>query len=224
MQAILFIVCSSAFLVGCATSSPPPSGCLKTALVSSLSKAPVRPVLKQETRLVTLSGVKRVCRASSGPLSERKRSICITMALTMPEARQKHGTGRKVAFPVFVALLDKEDNVLDRQDEKIRVTISDRSLNHTHTILYHLPEGIEADSENHRLLVGFKGRVMPVHVPVSPNTSQLTQRARWTPQQASRVSASRKKLAHKKKWKGKKKYQKKKGFYRKKSRKLRRRL
>ncbi len=166
MQAVLSIILFSAFLGGCATLSSSDSACIKTVLISTLSKTPLYPAIPEDARTVTISTFKGGCGGSSADLPGGKGDIGIHMTLTVPEAKQKHGQVKKIAVPVFVALLDKEDNILDRQDDQIEVTISNQSLNHTHKIIYHPPHGIDIESKDHRILVGFNGRVMPVRAPV----------------------------------------------------------
>jgi hypothetical protein len=133
------------------------------------------------------------------------------MALTMPEAHQKKGRVRKIAFPIFVALLDEEDEVLDRHDEEIVVTISDRSLSHIHKTTYHLPGGIDVDSQSHYILVGFNGPVK-VRGSSAPRFSSVKAQKKLTPRKT-----------RKERVKGKKKRKsKKKSLYKKRSKKCRR--
>jgi len=133
---------------------------MRTVLVSALSKAPLSSVFEEDRRFVTISAFKAGCGGSSAELPGEKGDIGINMTLTMPESKQKHGKVRKVIVPVFVALMDKEDNVLDRQDEKVEVNLSDHSLKHTHKMIYHPPQEIAVDSEAHHIFVGFNGSVM----------------------------------------------------------------
>lgn len=166
MQTVFPIILFSAFLGGCAPLSLSDSACIKTVLISTLSKTPLYPAIPEDARTVTISAFKGGCGGSSADLPGGKGDIGITMTLTVPEAKQKHGKVKKIAVPVFVALLDKEDNILDRQDNQIQVTISNQPLNHTHKIIYHPPQGIDSESQDHRILVGFNGRVIPVQAPV----------------------------------------------------------
>lgn len=163
VQSTLSIALLTIFLGGCSTFPSSDSECMKTVLVSTLSRVPVYPVMEKDKRSVTISTFKGGCGGSSADLPGGQDEIGINMTLTMPEAT--HGTHKvkKVAFPIFVALLDKDDNVLDRLDEKIEVTIDHHSLSHTHKITYRPPAGINVHSEDHRLLVGFNGSVTAVH-------------------------------------------------------------
>jgi hypothetical protein len=107
--------------------------------------------------------VKSGCGGSSAELPGGKGDVGMNLLLTVPEARRGSGRVKRVAFPIFVALLDREDNVIDRHDETIEVTITDKALSHTHKITYHPPKGIDVGSEEHRVLVGFKGNANAVH-------------------------------------------------------------
>lgn len=148
-----------ALLAGCATLPSSDSGCMKTVLVSSLSKVPLSPAIKGDNRFLTVSDFKGGCNASNPGFLGTGGDIGITMTVAAPEAKHKHGKTQKIRVPVFIALLDKQDNVLDRQDEKVDLTINDHSLIHTEKMTYRLPQGISKDSEGHRLLVGLNGPV-----------------------------------------------------------------
>ena len=150
-------------LGGCASFSPPESGCMKTVLVTTLSRVPLHAAFGDDPRTGTISLVKSGCGGSNAELSGGKGDIGINLLLTVPEARKGTGRVKKVVFPIFVALLDREDNVIDSHNENIEVTITDKVLSHTHKITYHPPEGIDAESEDHRILVGFKGNVRAAH-------------------------------------------------------------
>jgi hypothetical protein len=194
---LLAIYFFCAFLGGCGTVSP--SGCLKTSLVSNLSKTPLFPVLKDDNRTVAISSFKGKCVNPSDDLPGEKGDISISMALTMPEAQQKKGRVRKIAFPIFVALLDEEDEVLDRHDEEIVVTISDHSLSHIHKTTYHLPEEIDVDSQSHYILVGFN-RPVRVMGASAPQFSRVKVKKKLSPKKVQKRRAK-----GKKKRKGKKK-------------------
>jgi len=142
------------FIGGCSIFG---STCIKTALVTNLSTTPLSSVIKGDTRVVTISAFKGGCGGSSPQLPGGEGDIGISLALTAPEAKHPTGRLKKVAFPIFVALLDEDDNVLDRYDEIITATINNASLNHTHQIIYRPPPGINVESEDHRILVGFNG-------------------------------------------------------------------
>ena len=129
----------------------------------NLIKAPLYPVMEEDPRSVTISTFKAGCGGSTAELPGGKGDIGVHMTLTMPEAKHRTGKVKKVAFPLFVALLDQEDNVLDRQDESVKMTISDHSLNHIHKITYRPPEGIDIGSADCRLLVGFNGPAVADH-------------------------------------------------------------
>jgi len=163
----LSVVLLISVLVGCGTISPSDSACMKTVLVSSLSRTPLYPLLEEDPRVATISIVKAVCVSSKEGESAGKAPIEIDLALNISEARKMSKRIKKALFPVFVALIDAEDNVLDRLDKKIEVTISDKPLNHSHKITYHPPQGIDVGSGDHRLLVGFHGSVMPSHGPLT---------------------------------------------------------
>jgi hypothetical protein len=139
---------------------------MKTVLVSSLSSATLHSAREHDPRAATLAVVKVGCGGSAEAFPGGKGDIGVNLSLTIPEALKGTGSVNKAIFPVFVALLDQEDNVLDRHDEKIEITITDQALSHIHTITYHLPEGIDVGSETHRLLVGFNGGVIPVRSPM----------------------------------------------------------
>lgn len=155
----LLPVIFSALLAGCASLSSPDTGCMKTVLVSKLSKAPLSPAINGDKRSLAIAEFKGGCHTASSGFLSKSNDIGITMTLSLPESRHKHGKVQKVRVPIFIALLDKEDNVLDRWDEKINLTIKDHSLTHTQKLTYQLPQGISRDSENHRILVGFNGPV-----------------------------------------------------------------
>lgn len=164
LRTLLSTVLVSSFLGGCDTVSSTNSQCIKPVLVPDLSRTPLYPVIEDDPRAATISISQSGCGGSKEELPGENDDIGINMALTIPEARKGTGRVKKVIFPVFVALLDKQENVVDRWDEKIEVTITDQPLNHTHKITYHPPEGINAGSADHRILVGFKGNVLAEHV------------------------------------------------------------
>jgi len=120
---------------------------------------PLSRVKVGDRRDVIISAFKGGCGGSSPQLPGGSDDIGLTLTLTVPEAKRPTGQAKEVALPLFVALLDKEDNVKDRLDEMVKVTISDRALNHAHKITYHLPEGIDVDNQDYRILVGFNADI-----------------------------------------------------------------
>lgn len=164
IQPALSIALLSFLLGGCSTFSPSDTQCMKTVLITSASRMPLSRVMTGDGRDVIITGFKGGCGGSSAQLPGGSDDIGIILTLTTPEARHSTGKVKEVTLPLFVALLDKEENVKDRHDENVKVTISDRSLNHTHKITYHPPEGIEVDDQSYRVLVGFNtevGHVLP---------------------------------------------------------------
>lgn len=162
VQPILSIALLSLLLGGCSIFSSSDTKCMKTALVTSVSKVPLSRVMTGDRRDVIISSFKGGCGGSSPQLPGGSDDIGITLTLTAPEAKHSTGKTKEVTLPLFVALLDKQDNVKDRLDENIKVTISDRALNHIHKITYHLPEGIDVDNQDYRILVGFNAETPPV--------------------------------------------------------------
>lgn len=142
-------------LGGCSLFSSSDSGCMKTAFVSSLSKMPLSRVAKGDHRTLAISHFQGGCGGSGPHLPGTADDIGISVTFTTPPAKHYTGKSHEIKVPLFLALLDKEDNVLDRQDEMVTLTLTDEALEHRHAIIYHPPEGIEVDSQDHRLLVGF---------------------------------------------------------------------
>lgn len=142
---------------GCSTF--PDSECMKSVLVSAESRTPLYPVREGDTRSVSITNFKGGCGGASPDLPGKEGEFGINMTLTAPEGKRSSVREKRVVFPVFVALLDNKDNVLDRLDEKVEVTIDDHAVNHSHKITYRLPTGISINSTDHRLLVGFNGGV-----------------------------------------------------------------
>ncbi len=165
IQPALSIAFLSLLLGGCSTFSPSDTQCMKTVLVTSVSRMPLSRVVAGEGRDVIITAFKGGCGGSSPQLPGGSDDIGITLTLTAPEAKRSTGKVKEVTLPLFVALLYQEDNVKDRHDENVKVTISDRALNHTHKITYHPPEGIEVDNQAYRILVGFNAEA--AHVPHS---------------------------------------------------------
>ena len=130
---------------------------MKTLLASSLSRAPLSPTIKGDERVVSIADFKGGCGGSGYGLPGGPGDIGILMTVTLPESTPKGNHPQAVSLPVFVALLDREDNVLDRQDETVKILVTDDHLIHTHKIVYHPPRGIDVSSENHRVLLGFNG-------------------------------------------------------------------
>lgn len=189
----LIVVLLSAFLGGCSTFSSSDSGCMKTVLVTTVSKTPLSSARKGDTRTVTISHFKGGCERSKAQLLGEKDKVGINLTLTAPEAKPATGSVKKIAFPVFVALLDKEDNVLDRYDEIIKVTVSDEPLNHTHKITYRPPEGIDIGGDDHRLLIGFNGnaKAAPSEIAKAPIEKKVA------PKKSHKGKVKRKKVVKK---------------------------
>jgi len=164
-------------LGGCVSLSSSDSGCIKTVLVSTLSRVPLHTAMGDDPRSATISLVKSGCGGSNIDLPGEKRDIGMNLLLTVPEARKESGRVKKITFPIFVALLDREDNVIDRHDENIEVTITNKALSHTHKTTYHLPEGIDVGSDDHRILVGFKGNALTAHS-IQPHTNYVKKKTR----------------------------------------------
>ena len=165
VQSTLSITLLSLLLGGCGTFSSSDTQCMKSSLVTSLSRMPLSRVMGGDERDVIITIFKGGCGGSSPQLPGGSEDIGITLTFTTPEVKRSTGDVKEVVLPLFVALLDKEDNIKDRHDEKVKVTISDRSLNHTHKITYHPPEGIGVDNQAYRILVGFNAEAG--HVPYS---------------------------------------------------------
>jgi hypothetical protein len=83
----------------------------------------------------------------------------IGLTVTIPEARKKTNHTKKAKFPIFVAIVDAEENVLDRYDGTLDITISDNPLAYKHTITYLVPEGLSIEGKDYQLFVGFNGSV-----------------------------------------------------------------
>ncbi|MBX9786547.1 MAG: hypothetical protein K2Y08_04330 [Alphaproteobacteria bacterium] len=151
------------FFIGCSSFSSSDSPCMKTVLVSTLSRTSLHSVREEDTRSVAISDFKAGCGGSSADLPGRQGEIGINMTLTAPESIRSKVKAHKVALPIFIALLDKDDNVLDRRDERIEITITEDSLKHTYKTSYRPPAGIDVGSENHRILVGLNGNAVAAH-------------------------------------------------------------
>lgn len=159
----LYSISLMVLLVGCDTFSSRDSECLKPVLVQNMSRLPLYPIFHDDPRFATLSVVKSTCQTSSDEISIGQPSVEIDLALTIVEARKPTRKTKEVIFPIFIALLDKQDNVLDRHDERIGVTITDKSLNQSHKIKYLFPQGIDIGKADYRLFLGFLGNVMATH-------------------------------------------------------------
>lgn len=162
VQSTLSIAFLSFVLGGCSTFSPSDTQCMKTVMVTSVSRMPLSRVMVEDGRDVIITAFKGGCGGSSPQLPGGSGDIGITLTLTVPEAKRSTDKVKEVTLPLFVALLDKEDNVKDRHDENVKVTVNDRLLNHIHQITYHPPEGIEVDNQDYRVLVGFNTEALPV--------------------------------------------------------------
>ena len=146
-------------MVGCSTTPLEGSGCIKTSVITTLSRSPLYTALEEDSRIATLAIEKVECDKSKNARSEGNDDIGLNLILSIPAARKDMGSDKKVVFPVFVALLNREDVVIDRYDEMINVHVNKAALSHTHKINYHLPEGVSAHNEDYRILVGFYGSV-----------------------------------------------------------------
>lgn len=161
-------------LAGCQVLPSVESPCMKISLLSNVSRTPLYHIVEDDPRSATLGINKTECKSVQDARGSETSQIVIDVALTIPEARKTYSRTTMAIFPVFVALLDSEDNVLDRHDENIEVNITDKATNHVHKIIYHLPQGISADSKQHRLLIGFNGNIISrsSHLPSSPKDKQ----------------------------------------------------
>lgn len=195
LSALLFLF----LLGGCSIFPSSNTKCIKTVLVSSVSKMPLSRVKMGDRRDVIISAFKGGCGGSSPQLPGGSDDIGLTLTLTVPEAKRPTGQTKEVALPLFVALLDKEDNVKDRLDEMVKVTLSDHALNHTHKIIYHLPEGIDVDNQNYSILVGFNAEIVPTPVLCSKPIESL--KTKKTPLRTKKTSLKTKKNPLKKKHK-----------------------
>jgi hypothetical protein len=193
VQPALSIGLLSLLLGGCSTFSSSDAKCMKTALVTSVSTMPLSRVVAGDHRNIIISAFKGGCGGASPELPGESDDIGITLTLTAPEAKQPTGQTRGVTLPLFVALLDKQDNVKDRLDENIKVTISDHALNHTHKITYHPPEGIDVDNQDYRILVGFNAEAAPA--PHSKPASVSVSKAKKKPFKKKRRKKVRRKRA-----------------------------
>jgi hypothetical protein len=153
-QAMILLVL---VLAGCSTYAPP-STCMKTVLVSNLSRAPLYPILEDDPRSATILINKTSCGMTKVDEATEKAHIEIDLALAITEARKNYSFPQKVTFSLFVALLDSDDNVIDRQDQNIEVDITEKPTNLVHKIIYLPPQDISADSHEHRLAIGFNER------------------------------------------------------------------
>ncbi|MBM3467956.1 MAG: hypothetical protein FJX71_00810 [Alphaproteobacteria bacterium] len=111
---------------------------------------------------MTLSDFKAGCGGSSNQLPGGSDDIGINVTFMVPAAKHPRHRVNKVTFPLFVALVDKNENVIDRRDESVDIKISDKSLNFAHKIIYTPPKEVAVDSENHRILVGFNESKPPI--------------------------------------------------------------
>ncbi|MBM3632411.1 MAG: hypothetical protein FJX03_01710 [Alphaproteobacteria bacterium] len=158
------IVCLFLFLVGCSSVPPKDPGCIKTSVISTLSRVPLYTALEEDSRIATLAVEKVECDELRIAPSEGKANIGMNLKLTIPATRKDKGSNKNVVFPVFVALINCEDAVIDRHDEMIKVHVKRTALNHTHKIKYELPEGVSTRKQDYRILVGFNGSVHTISV------------------------------------------------------------
>jgi hypothetical protein len=84
---------------------------------------PLSRVMVEEGRDVIITAFKGECGGSSPQLPGGSGDIGIILTLTVPEAKRSKDEVKEATLPLFVALLDKEDNVKDRRDENVKVTI-----------------------------------------------------------------------------------------------------
>lgn len=158
LTCIVFLIL---FLVGCSSVPHKDSGCIKTSVISTLSRVPLYTALEEDSRIATLAVEKVECDLA---LSEGKADVGMNLKLTIPAARKDKGSNKIVTFPVFVALLNREDTVIDRHDEMIQVPVKKTALSHMHKVNYHLPEGLSAHRQDYRILVGFNGSARAARV------------------------------------------------------------
>lgn len=154
---IILFICLP--LVQCTTFQSTDSVCLKTIVIPDLSRAPLYPVIEHDTRIAILSLDQVSCSRANEEATDSKAANLINLTITIPEARKKTDRIKKVKFPLCVALLDAQENVIDRYDELVEITISDKPLTYKHMITYVAPEGVDIEAKDHQLLVGFNGNV-----------------------------------------------------------------
>jgi hypothetical protein len=153
-----FIPLLAFILGGCSPSfRSEESRCIKTVPVSSLSQMPLSHFIKGDSRMLTVSSFKAGCGGSSPDLPGGYDDIGINVTLKIPDARNPKGKITEIEVPLFVALLDHQDNVLDRQDEALKIKVSDYAFSQAYKITYHPPKGIDPTSPSHKILVGFNG-------------------------------------------------------------------
>jgi hypothetical protein len=105
--------------------------------------------------MIKVAAFKAGCGGSSPDLPGGYDDIGIHITLKIPNAPHPQGHMTEIAVPLFVALLDLQDNVLDRQDEALKLKVSDDAFSQAYKITYHPPEGVDPTSIHHKILVGF---------------------------------------------------------------------
>lgn len=158
---IIFTLLFSSVLGGCSSSfHSEEARCIKTVLVSSLSEMPLSSFIHQDSRKIKVAAFKAGCGGTSPDLPGGYDDIGLHITLKIPNARHPKGHITEITVPLFVALLDLQDNVLDRQDEALKLKISDYAFSQAYKITYRPPEGIALTSTYHKILVGFnKGEI-----------------------------------------------------------------
>lgn len=150
----IIFLCS--FLEGCTTVSNGDSRCMKVSLITALSKVSLSHENLHEIRSLSVSNFKGGCGGTSADLPGKSDEIGINLTLFVPEAKKSTHKKRTVTLGAFVALVDKNDQIKDRFDEKIKLVINDYAVSHTHKIIYRLPQDIKVNDQNYRILVGLK--------------------------------------------------------------------
>ena len=178
------------FLGGCSTVPDADAPCLEASLIGSLSKLPLSSFMpegtRKEERYVTVSGFKSGCGSALPGIAGEEGDVGISLILSVPRAKNRNGGGagvgrggaegqapplKVIMLPLFVALLDDKDNVIDRKDFKIKFPLGNKALNCPYKLVYHPPKGISVKSKSHRILVGFHLRgknVRPIKAKENP--------------------------------------------------------
>ena len=105
--------------------------------------------------MIKVAAFKAGCGGSNPDLPGGYDDIGIHITLKIPNARHPKGNITEITVPLFVALLDLQDNVLDRQDEALKLKVSDYDFSQAYKITYRPPEGVDPTSTHHKILVGF---------------------------------------------------------------------
>jgi hypothetical protein len=153
----LALVVFAGILAGCSSFSSTDTPCIKTSLVGSLATLPVAHFIKGDPRHIAISGFHTTKAPDSANEPVNEKDVAIDFVLAVPENDPSHSSPitRKARLPVFVALLDKQDNVLDRMDVKITINLGQQALDEPYHIVYHFPKGLDGSCDDYRLLMGF---------------------------------------------------------------------